>query len=104
MIPQRLCDSLYAVGRTRDAGESLLKMVDALDEERHMTGSLIKWISGEFMFNQFGCRAFESSPQISPTNSSPLPKVTVTRPRTQPSTMNSRHLVLSSIHGPPHCY
>jgi hypothetical protein len=87
MIRQRLCDSLYAAGRTKDAGESLLKMANTLDKEGYMSGPLIKWVSGEFMFNQFGFRAFETSPQISPTDSSPLPKVTVTRPRTRPSVM-----------------
>ena len=47
MIPKRLCDSLYAAGRTKDAGESLLKMANTLDEERYMSGPLIKWVSGE---------------------------------------------------------
>ena len=69
-----------------------------------MSGPLIKWVSGEFVFNQFGCRAFETSPQISPTDTSPLPKVTVMRPRTQPSTMKRRHLLQPSIHGLPHRY
>ena len=59
MIQQRLCDSLFAAGRTEDASESLLKMINTLDEERCMSPPLIKWVSGEFIFNQFGCRAFD---------------------------------------------
>jgi hypothetical protein len=51
MIRQRLCDSLYAAGRTKDAGESFLKMVNTLDEEGCMSGPLVKWVAGEFMFN-----------------------------------------------------
>ena len=104
MIRQSLCDSLYAAGRTKDAGESLLKMVITLDEERYMSEPLITWISGESMFNQFGCRAFETSPQISPTDTFPLPKVAVTWPRGQPVTMRRRHLLQPSIHGLPHRY
>jgi hypothetical protein len=89
MIRQRLCDSLYAVGRTKDAGESFLKMINTLDGEGYMSEPLGKWVSGELMFSQFGCRGFETSPQISPTDTSPLSKVT--RPRTYPSTMKRRH-------------
>ena len=102
-IEQRLCEALYTAGRTKDPGESFLKMANTLDEERYMSGPLIKWIIGEFMFNQFGCRAFETSPQISPTYISPLPKVpvTVTEPRIQSSTMKRRQ---PPIHGLPHRY
>ena len=79
MIRQRLCDSLSAAGRTEDAGESLLKLINTLDKERCMSPPLIKWVSGEFIFSQFGFRAFEPSPLISP---SPPRKVATTRPRT----------------------
>jgi hypothetical protein len=71
MIRQRLCDSLFAAGRTEDAGESLLKMINTLDEERCMSPPPIRWVSGEFIFNQIGCRAFKTS-QISPTGASLL--------------------------------
>ena len=104
MIRQRLCDSLYAAGRTKDAGESFLKMVNTLEGKGYMSEPLSKWVSGEFMFSRFGCRAFQTSPQISPTDTSPLSKVTVTRPRTHPSTMKRRHLMQLSIHGIPHHY
>jgi hypothetical protein len=85
-----------------DAGESLLKMVNTLDEQGYMSESLTGWISGEFMFNQFGCRVFETSPQISPKNASPLLKVMAMRSRTQPIKMKRQRL--SSIHGPLHRY
>ena len=79
-------------------------MVNTLDEERYMSGPLVKWISGDFMFNQFGFRVFKSSPQILPTDTSPLPKVTVTRPRTPPTTLKRQRLLQASIHGLPHRY
>ncbi|KAF8552314.1 WD40 repeat-like protein [Imleria badia] len=44
-IQQRLCDALYAAGRRNDAGESLLKMVNILDQAVYMSGPLIKWVS-----------------------------------------------------------
>ena len=55
MIRQRLCDSLYAAGRMKDAGESLLKMTNTIDEEGSMSDPFIKWVSGEFMFYLFVC-------------------------------------------------
>ena len=101
-IRQRLCEAFYKAGRMMDAGESLLKMVNTLDEQGYMNGSLTEWISGELLFNQFCCRVFEICPQISPTDASPLLKLTATRPRTQLSTMKRQHL--SSTHGPPPRY
>ena len=50
MVRQRLCEALFAAGRTKDAGESLLKVVSTFDEEVHMSVPIIEWISGEFMF------------------------------------------------------
>ena len=81
MIRNRLCDSLYPVGRATDAGESLLKMVNTLDEERHMSGPSSRWVSGEFVFNQSGGRALET-PHRFHSDISPFPKITVKRPRT----------------------
>ena len=62
MIRQRLCDSLFAAGRTEDAGESVVKLIKTLDGERCMSPPLIKWVSGVFILNQFGGRAFETFP------------------------------------------
>jgi hypothetical protein len=58
-MQQHMCDAFYAAGRTQDASESLLKMVNTLDDAVYMSGPLIKWVSGEFMFNPFDYRAFE---------------------------------------------
>ncbi|KAF8548319.1 hypothetical protein OG21DRAFT_1489483 [Imleria badia] len=58
-IQQHMCDAFYAAGRTQDASESLLKMVNTLDDAVYMSGPIIKWVSGEFMFNPFDYRAFE---------------------------------------------
>ncbi|KAF8550490.1 hypothetical protein OG21DRAFT_1513946 [Imleria badia] len=44
-VQQHLCDALYAAGRRNDATESLLKMVNTLDEAVYMSGPLIKWVS-----------------------------------------------------------
>ena len=41
---------MCAAGRTKDAGESLLKLVNAFDEEVHASEPIIEWISGEFSF------------------------------------------------------
>ena len=49
-VRQRLCEALYAAGRTREAGESLLKMVNTFDEGVYMGGPITKWVSGEFMY------------------------------------------------------
>lgn len=48
-IQQRLCDALYAAGRTKDAGESLFKLVNTFDEEVYVSGPITEWVSGEFI-------------------------------------------------------
>jgi hypothetical protein len=50
-IRQRLCEALYAAGRTKDAGESLLKLVNTFNDEVYMSGPITEWISGEFGFH-----------------------------------------------------
>jgi len=47
MIRQRLCEALYAAGRTSEAGESLLQIVNTVDEEVYMRTSVTAWVSGE---------------------------------------------------------
>ncbi|KAF8430779.1 hypothetical protein L210DRAFT_3730379, partial [Boletus edulis BED1] len=44
-IRQCLCEALYAMGRTMDAGESLLEIVNALDEKAYNDVPITKWIS-----------------------------------------------------------
>ncbi|KAF8119873.1 hypothetical protein EV363DRAFT_1378544 [Boletus edulis] len=45
-IRQRLCEALYAAGRTMDAGKSLLELVDTFGDDVCMGGSMAEWISG----------------------------------------------------------
>ena len=45
-ISQRLCEALYAAGRTNEAGESLLEIVHSVDEEVYMRGPITTWVSG----------------------------------------------------------
>ncbi|KAH0831287.1 hypothetical protein J3R83DRAFT_13923 [Lanmaoa asiatica] len=56
---QQKCEVLYAVGRTREGGESLLKMINTFGEDVYKSGPITKWVSGEFILHQFGCRAFK---------------------------------------------
>ncbi|KAF8551893.1 hypothetical protein OG21DRAFT_217664 [Imleria badia] len=44
-IRQRFCEALYAAGRTKDAVESLLNLVNALDEEVYMSQPMTQWVS-----------------------------------------------------------
>ena len=57
MIRQRLCDALYAAGRTQDAVESLLAMVNALEEA--VDSNIAQWISGVFTRYLFICRSLK---------------------------------------------
>ena len=50
MIQQRSCEALLSVGRVREAGESVLRM---MDQEVHMTESIKAWVSGELSFYMF---------------------------------------------------
>ncbi|KAF8127877.1 hypothetical protein EV363DRAFT_448595 [Boletus edulis] len=47
-IRQRLCEALYTLGRTMDAGGSLLEMVATSDEKLYKTVLITKWVSDEF--------------------------------------------------------
>ncbi|KAG8214862.1 hypothetical protein J3R82DRAFT_10029 [Butyriboletus roseoflavus] len=44
-IRQHLCESLYASGRARDGGESLLSMINTFDGVVYMSESITKWVS-----------------------------------------------------------
>jgi hypothetical protein len=50
-VRQRLCEALYAAGRTKGASESLLQMVNTFDEEVYMSEPIAKWVSGELMYH-----------------------------------------------------
>lgn len=96
-IRRCLCEALYASGRAREGGESLLNMINTFDDVMYMSEPITKWVSGKFMLCQFGCRAFDNSPQISPADVSPLPKATVTQLRWQAHTVKRRCFVQTSI-------
>ncbi|KAF8547208.1 hypothetical protein OG21DRAFT_1501672 [Imleria badia] len=44
-VQQRLCEALYAAGRTKEAGEFLLEMLNAVDEEGYISGPIATWVS-----------------------------------------------------------
>ena len=46
-IWQRLCEALYAARRIKEAGESLLNIVNTVNEDVYITGPIITWISGK---------------------------------------------------------
>ena len=46
-VRQRLCETLYAAGRRKDAAESLLEMINSCDKEVHTSELITKWVSGE---------------------------------------------------------
>ena len=47
MIQKRLCEALYASGRTEEAAEALLIMVSVVDEEVSMSAPITTWVSGQ---------------------------------------------------------
>ena len=80
------------MNRVTDAVECFHEMMSELGGEVYMGRPMTQWVSGEFMFYLFVCHAFNLFGQISPTDVSPLPGLTVTR----------RRLTLPSIHRLPH--
>ena len=47
-IQQHLCEALFAADRTKEAGESVLRLVERLvDGGINMTRSIKSWVSGE---------------------------------------------------------
>ena len=68
-----LCEALYAVDRTRDAGESFLELVDTFSEKVYMSGPITEWISGEFTFTCL-FSSFKRFCQILATVASPFLK------------------------------
>ncbi|KAG6372499.1 hypothetical protein JVT61DRAFT_7605 [Boletus reticuloceps] len=45
VIRQHLCEALFAVGRIKDASESLLEMVNTLENKVYMSVPMTKWVS-----------------------------------------------------------
>lgn len=46
-IRQSLCEAVFAAGRIKEAGESLLIMIHAMDKDTYMTRPVRSWVSGE---------------------------------------------------------
>ena len=46
-VRQRLCEALYAAGRMKEVGESLLDLVNTVDEDVYMTGPIVTRVSGK---------------------------------------------------------
>ncbi|KAF8553229.1 TPR-like protein [Imleria badia] len=44
-VQQRLCEALYAAGHINEAGESLLNIVNTVDEDVCMTEPIVSWVS-----------------------------------------------------------
>jgi hypothetical protein len=84
-LRQRLCEALYATSRIKEAAESVLNIVNTVDEDVYTTGPIVTWVSGKscYLFLRY---AFDILPQISRNNVSPPPKAVLTQP---------------SIHHPP---
>ena len=83
-VRQRLCEALNAAGRKKDAGESLLDMVNTFNKEVYASVPITAWVSGELMLYPFVFCTLETLPQTSPNNIFPRPKAPVTPSRTQP--------------------
>ena len=49
-VRQRLCEALYAAGRMKEVGESLLDLVNTVDEDVYMTGPVVTWVSGKLCY------------------------------------------------------
>ncbi|KAF8129301.1 hypothetical protein EV363DRAFT_1338600 [Boletus edulis] len=73
-IRQRLCEALYAAGRTMDAGKSLLELVYTFGDDVCMSGYMAEWIS------DFTHRCL-SSPEINDVTSKTIPNINVSMHR-----------------------
>ena len=49
-VRQRLCEALYAAGRIKEAGESLLDMENTVDEGVYRARSIVTWVSGKLCY------------------------------------------------------
>ena len=49
-VRQRLCEALYAAGRIKEAGESLLNIVNTVDEGVYMTEPIVTWVAGKLCY------------------------------------------------------
>ena len=49
-VRQRLCEALYATGRIKQAGESLLDVANTINKDIYMTGPIVTWVSGKLCY------------------------------------------------------
>ena len=73
-VRQRFCEALYAAGCIKEAGESLLNIVNNVDEDIYITGLLVGYLTLSLR------DAFDISPQISCDGVPPPPKVVLIQP------------------------
>ena len=77
MIRQRLCDALLAAGRTKEAGEALLNIINFFDETIYMAEPIVTWLTGRLCwFISPLCIRFA---QQIPCNNVSLPKTAITQ-------------------------
>ena len=62
-VRQCLCEALYVADRRKDAGESLLEMVNGFEEEVYASELITKWVSGELILYTPVFYAFKTSLQ-----------------------------------------
>ena len=49
-VRQRICEALHATGRIKEAGESLLNIINAVDEDVSI-GPIVTWVSGKLCYH-----------------------------------------------------
>lgn len=54
-VQRHRCEALYAAGRIKEAGDSLLDIVKTVDKDVYMTEPIITWASGELCFPVSRC-------------------------------------------------
>ena len=74
-IRQRLCEALYAAGRIKEAGESLLNIVNTVGEDV----CIVTWVPGKLCY-PVSSLSPDTSPQISCNDISPPPKAALIQP------------------------
>jgi hypothetical protein len=70
-VRQRLCEALYAAGSIKEAGESLLNIVNTVDEDAYMTGPIITWVS-DFLQRYLSTPADSVDATLHPPSPMPL--------------------------------
>jgi len=80
-IRQRLSEALYTAGHIKEAGESLLNIVDTVGEEVYVARPITTWLLGESCFTRPSVMRSKFH-QFSPNDVSPPPRVVERHPST----------------------